>query len=104
MLIPYIPKKINYLNKFGYYLKNLYICKKITMIIHKILQPKIKLSSHQMSNYFSGSGYEDEELNFINDAPWMMYLSDEDLKTYYNRPDKNTRLSIKKQILQKLNK
>lgn len=74
------------------------------MNIHNIKIPKDKLSLKHQSNYFSGSGYEDEELNFIDNVPWMMYLSDEDLKYYYQSPSRQLRMSIKKQILNKLNK
>jgi len=85
--------------------KNLLIfVKKLKMILTKILKPSSTLNQYQGEQYFKGSGYEDEELNFINDKPWILYLPDEDTKAFFERgATKSLRLSLKQQILNKLN-
>jgi hypothetical protein len=85
--------------------KKLFIfVKKLKMILNRILKPSSTLNQYQGEQYFKGSGCEDEELNFINDKPWILYLPDEDTKTFFERgAPKNLRLSLKQQILNKLN-
>lgn len=75
------------------------------MSISRIVIPSSNLNQEQKNNYFKGSGYEDEELNFIDDKPWILYLDDNETRLFFEHgATKEMRLSLKKQILQKLNK
>jgi hypothetical protein len=75
------------------------------MSLSNIVIPKISLTKDQKDNYFKGSGYEDEELNFIDEKPWILYLDDNETRLFFQQgATKELRVSLKKQILQKLNK
>lgn len=85
--------------------KILIFVKKIKMSLSNIVIPKISLTKEQKDNYFKGSGYEDEELNFIDEKPWILYLDDNETRLFFQQgATKELRVSLKKQILQKLNK
>jgi hypothetical protein len=85
--------------------KILTFVKKIKMSLSNIVIPKMSLTKEQKNNYFKGSGYEDEELNFIDEKPWILYLDDNETRLFFQQgATKELRLSLKKQILQKLNK
>lgn len=85
--------------------KILIFVKKIKMSLSNIVIPKMSLTKEQKDNYFKGSGYEDEELNFIDEKPWILYLDDNETRLFFQQgATKELRVSLKKQILQKLNK
>ena len=85
--------------------KILTFVKNINMTLSRIVIPKTSLTQEQKDKYFVGSGYEDEELNFIDDKPWILYLDDNETRSFFEYgATKEMRLSLKKQILQKLNK